>query len=662
MQRFRITSRVLTIAALFALGVSGAQADTYTWTGANGTNWVTGSNWLGSPTLVWSNTTDVVFYSGTGANLTTVLGDANRTIRSLTFDANADKNVFLDLKDATATARTLIFDTDVVGGNATINVDAGAAGTFLIGGGTNGQLGTIQLNDNLVINHNGTGALTISRTITQNSGTYGITKNGTGQLTFGGTSAVSLGGNITINNGRVQVNRTNGFGTGAIVLNDTGAILSQAAVTLTNAVIVSDTGDLKTWQHANGGNATYSGNVTLNETTAGNFKVEVTGAGGLLLDGTISGAGGLEKSGTGVGFLRLSKANTYSGITKVSAGELRLNNNQALQNSALDTGGTGFIAANSGAGTYVFGGLITGRNLASVVTGSAANVTAVQLNPQSGSVTYSDIIANLASGMHLTKSGAGTQVLGGVNTYTGTTTITAGRLEIAAGGSINTSSRVTINGGELKYNSSTPLTPAITFTQGTISGTGTVSASGGVSISTGAILSPGNSPGTLPFATGLTLSPGGTYVWETNSGTGTAGQNWDVINVTAGGLNLSSLSSGGKFNLDLTTLTASGSSGSMDNYTAGGSYTWRIFDANALTLPGSFGSAPYAAGTDITSLFNLVTTNWKNTVPASNDMSVKVAADGTGVDLVVVPEPAAFAVALGGMACMGWFIRRRRGA
>ena len=98
----------------------------------------------------------------------------------------------------------------------------------------------------------------------------------------------------------------------------------------------------------------------------------------------------------------------------------------------------------------------------------------------------------------------------------------------------------------------------------------------------------------------------------------------------------------------------------MDNYTPGGSYTWRIFDANALTLPGLFGSSPYTPGTDITSLFNVLTANWKNTVPAANDISVKVAENGTGIDLVVVPEPGTIALGVIGIGLAGFATWRRR--
>ena len=327
-------------------------------------------------------------------------------------------------------------------------------------------------------------------------------------------------------------------------------------------------------------------------------------------------------------------------------------------------------AIGQGDATLVNGGFFNNGTGAVTWTGSQATVTATVARTFTlggsnvdNNTWQTAIKDNTGVGgvVNFTKSGAGKWILSGVNTYSGSTSMTGGRLEISAAGSINSTSGITVNGSaaEFKYNSSTALTKPLTLTQGILSGTGTISSTGGVSVATNAILSPGNSPGTQIFTTGLTLLPGGTYVWETNSGTGTKGVNWDLIDVTAGGLNLSSLSSGGTFTLDLTTLTASGSSGPMDNYTAGGSYTWRIFDANALTLPGSFGSAPYAAGTDITSLFNLVTTNWKNPVPESSNLAVKVAADGTGIDLVVVPEPATVVLAGLGVGIVGLIFRNR---
>jgi len=62
-----------------------------------------------------------------------------------------------------------------------------------------------------------------------------------------------------------------------------------------------------------------------------------------------------------------------------------------------------------------------------------------------------------------------------------------------------------------------------------------------VSVGTNAILSPGNSPGTQAFSAGLTWAPGGTYRWELAALTGVPGTTWDLLDVTAGSFDLSSL-------------------------------------------------------------------------------------------------------------------------
>ena len=436
--------------------------------------------------------------------------------------------------------------------------------------------------------------------------------------------------------------------------------------------------------------------VTFNmplELNAGTVQV-AGGNDALKLNGVISETGGSRQLQVTTGTVTLGADNSFSNGIMVgisAAGAVRVGSIANIGvNQPLGSGTLVILGQSSGTGTLIYtgaGDVSTNKRLQIGRSDSGPLGTAIIRNNGSGVITWSGsqnttsnfasnrtfilggtnagantwaaaIVNNSASGtVSFIKADAGTWRLSGSNTYSGATSITGGRLEITSAGSINSTSGVTLNGGEFKYNSATALNKAITFTSGTISGTGSIGVA--VTAATNNVLSPGNSPGTQAYTTGLTLAPGGTYVWETNSGTGTQGVNWDVINVTAGGLNLSSLSSGAKFNLDLTTLTASGSSGPMDNYTAGGSYTWRIFDANALTLPGSFG-LPYTAGTDITSLFNLVTTNWKNPEPGSGNMSVKVAANGTGIDLVVVPEPATLILAGLGVGIAGLMIRHRR--
>ena len=76
---------------------------------------------------------------------------------------------------------------------------------------------------------------------------------------------------------------------------------------------------------------------------------------------TISGSGTLTKTGTGT--LTLAGANTYTGNTLISQGTLQLGNNLALQNSVLDTTGTGALTCSAGVNMPTFGGLTGANNM-----------------------------------------------------------------------------------------------------------------------------------------------------------------------------------------------------------------------------------------------------------------------------------------------------------
>ena len=91
----------------------------------------------------------------------------------------------------------------------------------------------------------------------------------------------------------------------------------------------------------------------------------------------IAGNQGVTKLGGNM--LTLTGANTYSGNTLISQGTLQLGNNLALQNSALDTTGTGTLAFSSGVTTPTFGGLTGANNLT-----LPSSVTALTLNLGSG--------------------------------------------------------------------------------------------------------------------------------------------------------------------------------------------------------------------------------------------------------------------------------------
>jgi len=103
-------------------------------------------------------------------------------------------------------------------------------------------------------------------------------------------------------------------------------------------------------------------------------------------------SGGLTKQGAGT--LTLTAANTYTGTTTISAGTLQI--------GAAGTSGT-------------------------LGTGDVINNSALVFN-RTNTYTYNGQISGAGT---LTQSGTGTTILGGANTYTGTTNVNQGVLEIA---------------------------------------------------------------------------------------------------------------------------------------------------------------------------------------------------------------------------------------
>ncbi len=143
---------------------------------------------------------------------------------------------------------------------------------------------------------------------------------------------------------------------------------------------------------------------------------------------TTTNFGGLGLNKLGANNLTINQANTYTGPTTVTAGTLTLSNALALQNSSLDTTGAGTILLSSGPILNL--GALSGAtgDLASVVS-NFNTVTAINLNTPAGVyVTYGGIIADGSAPTTVTKTGAGTQVLTGANSYTGATQINGGVL------------------------------------------------------------------------------------------------------------------------------------------------------------------------------------------------------------------------------------------
>ncbi len=99
---------------------------------------------------------------------------------------------------------------------------------------------------------------------------------------------------------------------------------------------------------------------------------------------------------------------------------------------------------------YVDGNAVTFSNLGVgpvVVQAAGVNPSSVAVTNTTGTYTFSGGAINGSTG--LTKSGAGTLVLGMTNTYTGGTSITGGIVQVSADADLGTGT-LTLNGGELQ--------------------------------------------------------------------------------------------------------------------------------------------------------------------------------------------------------------------
>jgi autotransporter-associated beta strand protein len=146
--------------------------------------------------------------------------------------------------------------------------------------------------------------------------------------------------------------------------------------------------------------------------------------------------------------------------------------------------------------------------------GTFGGVQKITINATSGNYTYAGIIgkdpgyAGSIDSMTLTKSGAGTQILTGANTYTGSTTISGGTLKLdrTGGPALVSTASVTVAGtGVLLISQSNQVNDSATIT---LSG-GTITRGGGVNeafaslnLTTGSFLDFGTgATGSMTFGT-----------------------------------------------------------------------------------------------------------------------------------------------------------------
>jgi fibronectin-binding autotransporter adhesin len=196
------------------------------------------------------------------------------------------------------------------------------------------------------------------------------------------------------------------------------------------------------------GSITGTGTATL--TSLSSYDVR-SGTVGVILAGT----GALTKTTSGT--VTLSGVNTYSGGTTINGGTLIINNAASL-------------GATSGGLTLNAGTLQMATSFASarnITLGDAAST--FQIDPALTN-TVTGIISGTGS---LNKTGTGTMVLSGVNTYTGATTVSAGTLQTSTNERIANTSDLNISGGSFDLQTFSETVRNVTLLSGSIIGTGT---------------------------------------------------------------------------------------------------------------------------------------------------------------------------------------------
>ena len=369
------------------------------------------------------------------------------------------------------------------------------AGTLLLGGTGSSFTGATTVSGG-ILRFNAANALAATSLIELNGpGSVTLDFNGKGgrlaPVTFGGTGT---------NSTSVY---TLALGAAGTVTLD-GNITYNGATSL-GAATISGTG---TSLLALGGNRTFFVNDSSNTATE------------LTISAKISGTGfSLTKEGAGV--MMLGAANTYTGATIVNNGTLRYNIASAINAASAVTindlsGDTALIDLNGKGGTFAsltFGGANAVSSSVNYVSIGSAGVLTLAgpvtfdatNNPQGSAIVGSgtaslslgtavrsfvvgdstsaqaDLVISVpisGTGGGISKSGTGTMVLSGTNTYTGSTTVLAGNLQVGVNSAGRTGTGITtINAGA------------------TLSGSGTINGSASTTHVLNGILAPGDNGG-----------------------------------------------------------------------------------------------------------------------------------------------------------------------
>jgi len=352
------------------------------------------------------------------------------------------------------------------GGGAALDLGVNRAVSVGAGGGgvtTNAQALTVSGNiggAGLLAVISGGGVVTFSGNNSGFSGAVSVdsastTTPGILRLSNTSSSTANLGTSTGVTLYNTNCNPAGGNGT-TLDLGD-GVTVSGVPLTMYS----SNVGGNYRSSLTTSGNATWAGNIVLNgnnrdqfvSNTAGKTLTIIgdisgalvgdwspRGAGNGMITGTINvPAGNLAKTDAGTWTINPGTSGNTWGNTAVQVGTLKLGGANVLPAATILTMGQADTASPI-LDLNGFSQTVAGVTL--VTTGGTKTITSLTGTPailtinNSSAYDYGGVIAG--TGLGLTKSGSATQTLSGANTYTGTTTVSSGTLQIGAGAAAGT--------------------------------------------------------------------------------------------------------------------------------------------------------------------------------------------------------------------------------
>ena len=427
------------------------------------------------------------------------------TLSAGTFDVRTDTNLS-------------IANPVTISGSMTINVDAATPGNLSKTVTFSGAASTVSVSGKtLTLSNGGNYGLTFTNgfadNITGAAQTFGITNNASGIVNLG---AISFANALT----------SNGLTLGGSGYTVVGNLSGNAA---SNTLAYTGTGFLDLTGNNNSTVSTQITAVTLsgaggimkvNSTTnlgAANDVISFTSTVNNTLQVRNDGAG----SNSSIPFGNGVALNINAALATIDVGNSTANTGNtiafgALTNSGAQTAGTLTVNGANGYGvsftsfalpngtgattTLIANAPVTiSGTVTQAITPVAAHFDTLVLDGVSGGTIGGAISDSSTGGVtvgngdtRITKNGAGTWTLGGLNTYVGPTVVNAGALLI--NGSTSATSTVTVNGS------------AAIGTQGTLGGTGTVGSSVTLATATSFNLGPAINPGAIGTIGTLTIN------------------------------------------------------------------------------------------------------------------------------------------------------------